>query len=271
MFRAIARTGFGVALEAQHNLGRTVPSRGDVLRHVSGILLGVDGKATGKAKVADLELAVGVNEQVAGLQVSVEDVGGVDVLETAQDLVDEGLEVGVGQGLAGSDNGRQVALHQLCKIVSLQFLVALPLFPQNRSCARPRLVLTFVEVCLVEVVGSRNVHIVETCDLYRPVRVSACILQQKDPFVTHVAVAAKVLQQLDLAQGALGEDLLAEDIGDFLDGDALVRLVVDCRAVVENSSLAKVKPVMVRSRSWRRGAFEEWQQAGCANAVSPKL
>ena len=50
--------------------------------------------------------------------------------------------------------------------------------------------------------------------------------------VTHVAVAAKVLQQLDLAQGALGEDLLAKDIGDLLDGDALVRLVVDCRAVV---------------------------------------
>jgi hypothetical protein len=39
-------------------------------------------------------------------------------------------------------------------------------------------------------------------------------------------MAAKVSQQLDLAQGALGQDLLAEDIGNLLDSDALVRLVV---------------------------------------------
>jgi hypothetical protein len=37
----------------------------------------------------------------------------VDVLETAEDLVDEGLEVGVGKGLSGSNNGSQITLHQL--------------------------------------------------------------------------------------------------------------------------------------------------------------
>jgi hypothetical protein len=40
-------------------------------------------------------------------------------------------------------------------------------------------------------------------------------------------VSAEVLQQFDLAQGALGQNLFAEDIGDFLDGDAFVCLVVD--------------------------------------------
>ena len=40
-----------------------------------------------------------------------------------------------------------------------------------------------------------------------------------------------MLQELDLAQGALGEDLFAEDICDFLDGNTLVRLVVYRRAV----------------------------------------
>jgi hypothetical protein len=35
-----------------------------------------------------------------------------------------------------------------------------------------------------------------------------------------------MLQQLDLSQRSLGQDLLAEDIGDLLDGDALVRRVV---------------------------------------------
>lgn len=44
---------------------------------------------------------------------------------------------------------------------------------------------------------------------------------------THVAVAAEVLEQLDLAQGALGQNLLAKNIGDLLDGYALVGLVVD--------------------------------------------
>lgn len=47
------------------------------------------------------------------------------------------------------------------------------------------------------------------------------------PAEPYVAVAPEVLEQLDLAQGALGQDLLAEDIGDLLDGDSLVGLVVD--------------------------------------------
>lgn len=107
------RTGLGVALEAQHDLRGTVPPRGHVLGHVASILLGVDGEATSQAKIADLELAIGVNEKVTGLQVTVQHVGRMDVLETAQDLVDEGLEVGVGQGLAGANDGRQVAFHKL--------------------------------------------------------------------------------------------------------------------------------------------------------------
>jgi hypothetical protein len=48
---------------------------------------------------------------------------------------------------------------------------------------------------------------------------------------THVAVAAEVLQELNLTQSALGENLLAEDIGDLLDGDAFVGLLVDGSAV----------------------------------------
>ena len=38
---------------------------------------------------------------------------------------------------------------------------------------------------------------------------------------------SEMLQQLNFAQGALCEDLLAEDIGDFLDRDALVGLSLD--------------------------------------------
>ena len=56
---------------------------------------------------------------------------------------------------------------------------------------------------------------------------------------TYVAVPAEMLEQLDLAQGALGEDLLAEDIGDLLDGDALVRLAVDGGAAMRENGSAK--------------------------------
>lgn len=42
-----------------------------------------------------------------------------------------------------------------------------------------------------------------------------------------------MLEELDLAQGALGQDLFAEDIGDLLDGNSLVRLGVHGGAVEE--------------------------------------
>ena len=69
------RTGFGVALEAEHDLRSAIPPRGHVFGHVAGVLLGIDREATGQAEVADLELAVGVDKQVARLEIAMEDVG----------------------------------------------------------------------------------------------------------------------------------------------------------------------------------------------------
>lgn len=105
------RTGFGIALEAQHDLRRSVPSGSYVFGHVSCILFRVHGEASCQTKIADLEFAVGVHEEITGLEIAVEDVGRVDVLETAQDLVYERLEVGVGERLTRADNGCQIALH----------------------------------------------------------------------------------------------------------------------------------------------------------------
>ena len=48
----------------------------------------------------------------------------------------------------------------------------------------------------------------------------------------YVAVSPEMLEELDFAQGALGEDLFTKDICDLLDCDAFVRLVVDRRAVL---------------------------------------
>lgn len=112
------RTCFGIALEAQHDLRRTVPSGCDVLGHVTCVLLWVNRETTSQAEVTNLELAVGIDQQVTGFEIAVQDVGRVDVLKTAEDLVDEGLEVGIGQRLAGADDSSQITFHQLCTIIS---------------------------------------------------------------------------------------------------------------------------------------------------------
>ena len=70
-----------VLLAAAHHLGRAVPARHDVLGElVVGLFFG----AAGEAEVADLEVAVGVEEEVGRLQVAVDDVGGVDVFQAWQ-------------------------------------------------------------------------------------------------------------------------------------------------------------------------------------------
>ena len=60
---------------------------------------------------ADLEVTGGVDEQVGGLQVAVQHVGRVDVLQAAQDLVEEVADVVVAQ-LLGLQQLVQVRLHQ---------------------------------------------------------------------------------------------------------------------------------------------------------------
>ena len=146
------RTGLGVALETQHDLWCSVPAGGYIFGHVPRILLWIHRKASGQTKITDLELAIGIDEQIAGLQVAMQHVRRVDVLEAAQDLVDEGLEMGVGERLARPDDGGQVAFHELC-------------MPSALSRARAREGRTLIEVALVEVVRARNVHVVETCYL----------------------------------------------------------------------------------------------------------
>lgn len=190
-------TSFGVALERKHNFGCSVPSCCDVLGHVASVLFRVNTETSRQTEIANLKLAIGVDQQVTGFEITVEHVGAVDVFEAAKYLVNERLEVCVGQGLSGADDGGKIALHELfgLDVSMISFVLGCTLI----------LSLTLVQVCLIEVVRSRNVHVVQAGD---------------------VSVAAEVLQQLDLAQGTLGQNLLGEDICDLLDSDALASLVV---------------------------------------------
>lgn len=85
--------GGGVVRGVEQELGGAVPPRDHVLRHHVALR-----RWARQPEVADLEVAVGVQQQVAGLQVPVDYVRRVDVLEPAQYLVQEVLQ----------DDGRHV-------------------------------------------------------------------------------------------------------------------------------------------------------------------
>ena len=79
--------------------------------------------------------------------------------------------------------------------------------------------LTLVEVGLVEVVRSRDIHIIQTSDL---LQLDTAHYQSR--ILTYVAMAPEMLQQLYLTERTLGQDLLAEDIGNLLDSNTFLRL-----------------------------------------------
>jgi hypothetical protein len=70
--------GLGVAREGEHDLRRAVPARCDVLGHKPGFVararVGGGADAAGEAKVADFEVAVGVDEQVGGFEIAMDEL-----------------------------------------------------------------------------------------------------------------------------------------------------------------------------------------------------
>ena len=90
-----------IVRKAEHDLRRAVPPRRDILSHEALLLRLVE--PTREPKIANLELAVCIHEEVARLEVAVQHVGRVDVFQAAERLVNEGLEVRVRERLAGSD------------------------------------------------------------------------------------------------------------------------------------------------------------------------
>lgn len=99
-----------VVCKTQHNFGSAVPPGGHVLGHEPLPLLLVE--ATRETEVTDLKLAVGIHQEISWLKVAVKNVSRVDVLEATKGLVNERLEVGVGQRLSGSNDSVQISLHE---------------------------------------------------------------------------------------------------------------------------------------------------------------
>lgn len=70
--QGLRHTGFCVLCETEHNLGSSVPSCSNVLGlEASSNVVGLIAEATSETEVANLQLAVGIDEQVAGFEIAV--------------------------------------------------------------------------------------------------------------------------------------------------------------------------------------------------------
>lgn len=80
----------GIIPIAADHLGCAIPARHNILGEFIGIRL---GQTTRETEITYLGATVTVEQDVAGLQVTMDHTRAVDIGETAQDLVDEVLHV----------------------------------------------------------------------------------------------------------------------------------------------------------------------------------
>lgn len=104
---AAAQRRTGAPNEGSHRGGKGRGRGASISRAVVAHLrVAVEGAR--EAKVADLERAVGIDEQVGGVQVAVEDVRGVGVREAREEL-QERVGGGRGGGVRGGAGGWKAA------------------------------------------------------------------------------------------------------------------------------------------------------------------
>lgn len=89
----------------------------------------------GEPEVADLQITVLIEQQIAGLQVPMNHVGRVDVKQPTQSLVHEILNVLVGQLLLGVDHSMKIRFHQVCDDVDVFIILGVirPLEVEQRN------------------------------------------------------------------------------------------------------------------------------------------
>ena len=97
-------------LSIEHDLGCPVPPGGHVLSEDPRVVMaGVTH--TSQSKVTDLQVAVGVQEDVGGLEVPMEDIGRVYVFESSENLIEKVANVVRGKFLR-SEQFVEICLHQ---------------------------------------------------------------------------------------------------------------------------------------------------------------
>lgn len=77
----------------QHNFGCSIPSRGHILRHETGALCLWLVSAPSQAEITYFQVAIGIEEQIARFEVSMQDLSRVQRLESSKRLIDKVLAV----------------------------------------------------------------------------------------------------------------------------------------------------------------------------------
>jgi virulence-associated protein VapD len=107
--------GSRVMSRAHEDFRRTVVLRDHLLRHVLRRVGLFDAR---QSKVADLQHAVAVHQQIPWLDVAMEDARRVKILQTAQDLIQKHFDVVSRQVLGRHDDLVQIRLEQFCYHIS---------------------------------------------------------------------------------------------------------------------------------------------------------
>lgn len=101
--------GGRIVARAHQNLGRPIVLGDHLLCHVLRLIRLLDAR---QSEVADFQHAIAVDEQIAGLDVAMQDACRVQILEAAQDLVQKHLDVVGGEMLRRHDDLVQIGLQQ---------------------------------------------------------------------------------------------------------------------------------------------------------------
>ena len=105
--------GSSVLAPGKNDFRCAVPSRGNIVCQACRRCHQSVDIGTCQAKVTDFQIAVGVNQQISRLQITMQDSTGVNVFQTAKDLIEEKLYVLVAQNLVRLDNLGQIGLHEI--------------------------------------------------------------------------------------------------------------------------------------------------------------
>lgn len=107
--------GVGVVRCIQDNLWRSVPSGHHVLCQRSGCLL----IPTRQSEITNFQIATLIKQEVTWLQVSMDNIGGVNVEAASEQLIHEILTVIVSQVLSRVYDPMHVSLHQICDNINI--------------------------------------------------------------------------------------------------------------------------------------------------------
>ena len=103
--------GFGVLFESEHDFRSSVPTGSDVFCHETrSFCFGLVCRSC-QTKIANLEIAIGVEQEIRGFEITMQHLSRMQRFQTPQSLIDKVLTVVVRQFL-GSNDTVHIGFHE---------------------------------------------------------------------------------------------------------------------------------------------------------------